>query len=323
MVSKKSKRHEPRIPLTAVGGIRSQASRNPSSRPWWGTRWILAFEAMHPGARLGRGRSYAIGGQVTRLAYSAGAIDATVQGGRNKPYEVSLRFAVLPGDAAARLSARLAESPLLLARLLVRDLPHRIVSWFEEEGVPLFPLASGDLQATCDCPDWSKTCKHVAAAYLLFGEAMEQNPALLLRLRGVSLPELEWDPPLKGTDNLTSASAALKGTDNSSGETAPSQLKGTGDSSGADLSGMPALPSVGAAGDAPATGESAPIVHRLGPPPFWRGIEKFEDTVASVCRRALPAGWRAWTGEKEPPPVSATSTPEFRPRKGPLRIERI
>ena len=309
-MSKKSKRHEPRIPLTAVGGIRSQASRNSSTRAWWGTRWILAFEAMHPGARLGRGRSYAVGGQVTRLAFSKGAIDATVQGGRDKPYEVSLRFSVLPDDAAKRLAARLASSPLLLARLLVRDLPHRIVSWFEEEGVPLFPLASGDLQATCDCPDWSKTCKHVAAAYLLFGEAMEQNPALLLRLRGLSLPELEWEP-------------ALKGTDNSSGGTAPSQLKGTDNSSHADLSGMPALPSVGAAGDAPATGECAPIVHRLGPPPFWRGMEKFEDTVASVCRRALPAGWRAWTGEREPPPVSATSTPEFRPRKGPLRIERL
>lgn len=296
-MSKKSKRHAPRIPLAASGGIRAQARRNSVSRAWWGQRWIHALEAMHPGARLGRGRSYAISGQVTRLSLSPGLLEATVQGGRTKPYAISIRFALPAPEAIARISARLAGAPMVLARLLVRELPAKVAEWFEEEGAPLFPSPEGDMEATCDCPDWSRTCKHVAAAYLLFGEAMEQNPALLLRLRGIELPELSWEAPPDA-------------------ETAPAAQEG--------WSGIPPAPVIDAAGaPQPGQGETAPLARRLGPPPFWRGIDRFEDYVGNVCQRAAPAGWRAWTGESEPPPPTATATPTYRPYKGPLRIERI
>ncbi len=283
------------MPLTAAGGIRSQARRNQSARPWWGRRWLLVFEAMNPGARLGRGRSYAISGQVTRLAFSTGIVEATVQGGRPKPYEIALRFATLPDAAAKRLSERLASSPLLIARLLVGEMPHRIEAWFEEEGVPLFPRIENDMQTECDCPDWSSTCKHVAAAYLLFGEAMEQNPALLLRLRGLTLPELEFEP------DLTAAKAE--------GNTH------------CDWNGIPPSPMINPGDSAMPSSETAPLVRRLGPLPFWRGIDRFEETLSNVCQRAAPAGWRAWTCEHEPPPATANSTPEYTPRKAPLRIE--
>ena len=295
-MSKKSKRHEPRVPLTAAGGIRSQARRNQASRPWWGRRWLLVFEAMNPGARLGRGRSYAVSGQVTRLAFSTGVIEATVQGGRPRPYEVALRFATLPDAAAKRLSTKLAGSPLLIARLLVGELPHRIETWFEEEGAPLFPRIGNDMSTDCDCPDWSSTCKHVAAAYLLFGEAMEQNPALLLRLRGLTLPELEFEPDLTA-------------------ETAERDHH-------SDWDGIPPTPMIDPKDSATgAAGESAPLVRRLGPLPFWRGIDRFEETMACVCQRAMPAGWRAWTSEREPPPAALNAIHEITPRRAPLRTE--
>lgn len=274
-MSKKSRRHEPRVPLTAIGGIRSQERRNQGARPWWGRRWLLVFEAMNPGARLGRGRSYAVSGQVTRLAFSSGVVAATVQGGRPRPYEVALRFATLPEAAAGRLSQKLSASPLLIARLLVGELPREIETWFDDEGIPLFPRAGDDFSTDCDCPDWSSTCKHVAAAYLLFGEAIDRNPALLLRLRGLTIPELEFEPDLRPA-------------------TGPRDTQ-------TDWEGIPPAPVIAAMDNAGmAAKESAPLVRRLGPLPFWRGLDRFGETIANVCQRAMPAGWRAWTGERDP-----------------------
>ncbi|MGI6495891.1 MAG: hypothetical protein ACOX5G_07350 [Kiritimatiellia bacterium] len=307
----RKKHFAPRIPLIARGGIRSQTRRSSAARPWWGDRWIRAFEALRPGARLGRGRNYAVSGQVTLLEFSPGRLDARVQGGRDTPYALSVEFAALDAAAARRIATRLRGNPLLLARILTRELPRRLQRWFEEEGVPLFPAGPEDMRTRCDCPDWSHVCKHVAAAYLLFGEAMEQDPALLLRLRGLDMPEFA---AFDAGDAARPAAAA---------ESPPQPEPAPSPSPDRFWNGAPPTAAPGDFGPVNVTGESAPLARRLGPLPFWRGLERFEDTLVAVARRALPAGWRAWTGEKEPPPPSATTRPTdaSRPRRGPPRID--
>ena len=298
------KHFAPRIPLPVRGGIRAQGRRNSASRPWWGEGWIRAFEALRPGARLGRGRSYAVSGQVVSLGFSPGHLDAVVQGGGESPYAVAMAFGMLDAKAARRVELRLRSDPLLFARLLARDLPHRFLSWFEDEGVPLFPAGFDDFRTTCSCPDWSHVCKHVAAAYLLFGEALEQDPALLLRLRGLDLPEFDAPPAPDPVAPPPRERAA---------EAAPQSFWQSPDAGGCP-------PDFGPAG---VTGASAPLARRLGPPPLWRGFDRFEEVADAVARRALPAGWRAWTGQREPPPPTATATPStgFHSRRCPLRID--
>jgi hypothetical protein len=42
-----------------------------------------------------------------------------------------------------------------------------------------------DLITSCDCPDFSNPCKHIAAVYYLLAEQFDRDPFLLFRLRGM------------------------------------------------------------------------------------------------------------------------------------------
>jgi uncharacterized Zn finger protein len=51
--------------------------------------------------------------------------------------------------------------------------------------VALFPARDADLITSCDCPDFSNPCKHIAAVYYLLAELFDRGPFLLFRLRGM------------------------------------------------------------------------------------------------------------------------------------------
>ena len=190
-----SKKHYPiRIPRFAAG-IRAQESRTGSGRSWWAKRWAETLERMGLGGRLGRGKNYALSGQVTALRIAGPHVEASVVGTREAPYSVTLDFR-LPDEAAhARLVGRLRAEPMLVARLLVDDLPLEIEDFFRDEGLTLFPggkLGPGryDMTTHCSCPDYANPCKHTSAVLLLLGEEVARRPATLLELRGIELEDL-------------------------------------------------------------------------------------------------------------------------------------
>lgn len=314
----KRRPHAPRNPLTVQGGIRSQSRRGALAHNWWGRRWLLSLERLRLGARLGRGRNYAQTGQVSALSYAAGCLTATVQGSNPEPYRVEVHLRQLDDPARLAVETTLRSQPLLLARLLVRDLPHAVEALFRERAMPLFPEPSGDLFTQCNCPDWSHLCKHVAAVYLLFGEALDRDPTLLLTLRGLRLPAVLGDAgaasaaaPVEAIAPAESPPAeAIAGSE--PGKLLPAQF--WGDHAPAPYADF---------GAAPAAGAKAPLLHRLGPLPFWRGQEHFMETVSTVGGRAAPAGWRAWAGEPlparlAPAPVAAAAP---RLRRTPMRMD--
>jgi|GEM_PF-463976 len=278
MSKKKKKRYAVRFPLNVKGGIRAQAARAAPSRVWWGRRWIAVLEAFRMGPRFGRGRHYAASGQTSELSLAPGRVTAAVQGAAATPYQCEIRFARVSGDAKARVVAALRQRPMLVARLLVGDLPPDIEPLFEAEGCPLFPTRENDLHSTCDCPDWANPCKHLAAVYYLLGETLSKHPLTLLEIRGVSRADL-------------AAARAEEGR---------REAAGTGEAA-APLTreafyGRP-RPLPEGFGAAPKTDIAAPLVRRLGPLPFWRGQERFCDTLEILASRAASRGWAVWTGD--------------------------
>ena len=183
-----------RIPRYAAG-IRAQESRTGSGRSWWAKEWMRRLEAMGLKGRLGRGKNYALSGQVVSMAIEGNRVVSKIQGTRPEPYESTMRFRMPEGDAHARIVAAIRSEPMRVARLLADDLPTEIDLIFREEGYDLFPggkLGPGryDMTTSCSCPDYANPCKHTSAALLILGEEVSRRPMTLLELRGIGLEEL-------------------------------------------------------------------------------------------------------------------------------------
>ena len=183
-----------RIPRYATG-IRAQESRTGQGRSWWAKEWARRLEAMGLKGRLGRGKNYAVSGQIVSMEIEGSRVFARVVGTRPDPYAVTLDFREPDAGAKGRIVAKLRAEPMLVARLLVDELPVEVEEIFKSEGCCLFPggkLAPGryDVTTKCSCPDYANPCKHTSAVLVILGEEIARRPATLLELRGIALEEL-------------------------------------------------------------------------------------------------------------------------------------
>ena len=286
------KRYPLRVARTAHG-IRAQDLRTLVRTAWWARRWIGALEAMRLGPRLGRGRQYAVAGQVTDLVLEGPHVEASVTGSRPDPYKVSLDFTAVQGDAVAHA---LRAEPMLLARLLTDDLPTEVEALLRDEDVPLFPKSEPlgrtpegkpryDVRMTCTCPDWARPCKHVVAVLLLLGEAIARRPSTLLALRGVDVEDLLPPDPSADRADLSSDQAdpfadpadPFAAAQTSVGGTLPSEIL---------------LPPARHGMDDP-----APLLKRLGPVPFWRGHARCVEALGKIYGRVRPLALEAAEGK--------------------------
>ena len=189
-------------------GIRLQEPRAGSSRAEWTKKWFAALERMDLGGRYGRGRNYAMSGQVVEIKGLGGlegseGLKALVQGARTGKYEVTIDFRRPEGAARKRVVKALKSEPMLVARLLAGELPMEVEEIFRKEGFDLYPggkleparkrTGAGrlyDVVTDCSCPDYANPCKHVFAALTVLGEAIAWRPSLLVELRGIPMEEL-------------------------------------------------------------------------------------------------------------------------------------
>ena len=259
----KNRKFALRTPLSVRGGIRAQGSAGASRRLWWSRRWTEMMERFHLGARLGRGRSYAVSGQVSELEIAPGRVSALVQGAASAPYRSEIRLRQLDDAARERIETQLKRQPVLLARLAADELPYEVEEIFLREKMPLFPSRKDDLQTSCSCPDYANPCKHLAAVWLLLGEAFAKRPLVLLAIRGLS-PDSLLGKPSPPDANPAPAAAAKPPT------------------------GAPVFS---------ATAANSAVLDRLGPLPFWRGHERFIATMESLYSRAASRGRLAWAGD--------------------------
>src|SRR5439155_24341263 len=105
-------------PRKAKGGIKAQSQRGQFGTSWWAKRWIQVLERFNIGARLGRGRSYARGGQVLSIDIGKGTVTAKVQGSRPKPYDITIQVVSLSAQDWKQLAEAMSGQALFAAKLL-------------------------------------------------------------------------------------------------------------------------------------------------------------------------------------------------------------
>ncbi|MFM9591093.1 SWIM zinc finger family protein [Streptomyces scabiei] len=161
---------------------------------WWGNAWVTALEegALDP-ARLARGRTYADQGRVDAITVTPGLVLAYVHGSRARPYRVQLRLRTLDSDEWDRFLDAAAEQPAHIAALLDKELPPALAGPGPGpgagRGTRLLPGA-GELEPRCSCPDFGHPCKHAAALCYQTARLLDEDPFVLLLLRGRGEREL-------------------------------------------------------------------------------------------------------------------------------------
>lgn len=180
----------PSIPRQARGGIKARSATGEFGKNWWAKRWLSAMERLMDGARLQRGRRYARMGQVLSMNEVNGGITARVQGSRPQPYKVTIRIESFSDEQWEKVLDVLAAQALYTAQLLAGEMPPTIEDAFAAADVSLFPARGGDLMTECSCPDWANPCKHIAATHYILGDRFDEDPFLILRMRGRTQEEI-------------------------------------------------------------------------------------------------------------------------------------
>lgn len=189
------------------------------ARSWWGNAWITAIEdAALDNNQMKIGRKYAYAGQVGPITVSHGRIAATVYGSDRTPHAASVHIAQLTDAEWARLLDWVAAKAGYIAALLDREMPHDLTA----ADVPLLPQMT-DLEPECDCEGWELPCRHAAALSYQVAWLLDEDPFVLLLIRGRGEADLLDELQLRSgpsssmlrylvTDAAARAQAILDGT---------------------------------------------------------------------------------------------------------------
>jgi len=156
---------------------------------WWGGKWLNALSHIDYSNRLPRGRSYANKGAVKDISISGRKIIAAVKGTRIQPYKVAVGIPAFTTKEKETLTGVIMENPLLLSKLLNRELPESLYRMAEAHHIRIFPGRWSDLDMHCTCPDWAVPCKHLAAVINVIASEIDRNPFLIFKLHGYNIIE--------------------------------------------------------------------------------------------------------------------------------------
>ncbi len=159
------------------GGLSSIAARDASGV---GTELVQRV-LEHAGVGVAsRGRAYARRGQTVTLTIERGRIAAAVQGSADVPYEVSIRCDVHDDDRRRFLAALRLALPHPLTRIPATASPALRA---QIAGCGL--LEDPRLTMECTCP-YGGVCKHLVALAYVAGERLDQSPAAVGALLGLT-----------------------------------------------------------------------------------------------------------------------------------------
>lgn len=156
---------------------------------WWGQQWLGALDKIDYSNRLPRGKSYANKGAVTSIKIKGNQIEAKVQGTRKTPYKVHIVVPPFYEEHTSVFLDAIKSNPLVLAKLLNRELPQELMNIAQRNGIKIFPESWQDIKLSCSCPDWAVPCKHLASVIYIIANEIDKNPFLVFKLHNFDILE--------------------------------------------------------------------------------------------------------------------------------------
>lgn len=158
-------------------------------KTWWGQQWLNSLSNIDYSNRLPRGSAYARNGSVASISIVENTIKAKVKGSRTKPYDITIIIPPFFEPEIKKLIKSIAEKPVIISKLLNRELDPELLQIAERNGLKIFPHQWTDFKMQCSCPDWAVPCKHLAAIIYKISAEIDNNPFLVFQLHKVDLPK--------------------------------------------------------------------------------------------------------------------------------------
>ncbi len=153
-----------------------------TNNAWWARRWQTWLKQLGLDSDAEGGLR---GCRVKRMEISPGLIQAQVQDRELGAVAVEIRLPVLQDAQWERVIEALGGQAIYAAQLLAGNMPPEIEDVFAQAGASLLPASLDEVQQSCStCPPGARPCRPLAAVYWQLGEMVEEDPWLLLRLRG-------------------------------------------------------------------------------------------------------------------------------------------
>lgn len=156
-------------------------------KTWWGEQWLNSLNNIDYSNRLPRGSSYARKGAVTKIDIKENQIHAKVAGSRPKPYQVDIILPPFFDPELSNFINALAQRPVIISKLLNRELDPEVLAIAESIGLKVFPRQWTDFKMQCSCPDWAVPCKHLAAVIYKVSAEIDNDPFLVFGLHKVDM----------------------------------------------------------------------------------------------------------------------------------------
>jgi uncharacterized Zn finger protein len=176
--------------VTTVVHPRTPARRGAArASRWWAKAWVRAVEeASYSSADLSTARTISRSGRIGQISVEPGRFVAAVED-ESGLWAVLGTVPVLDPSALDALVEAVAAESGRVAALLAGDLPHTLVEHAEEAGVELLPFGT-ELGSTCTCQAWADPCPHALAVMYQLAWLLDDDPLVLLHLRGLARDEL-------------------------------------------------------------------------------------------------------------------------------------
>jgi SNF2 family DNA or RNA helicase/uncharacterized Zn finger protein len=202
-------------------------------------------------------------------------IRAKVAGSSREPYDVTIVIPPFTEKDIKKLILALAMKPVIISKLLNRQLDPEMLDIAESKGLKIFPQRWTDFKMACSCPDWAVPCKHLAAVIYKLSAEIDNNPFLVFDLHNAGLiKELEREGiHVSGRDTEVPLLSELLETKKDTPQTPPARPEDA--ETGAETLNYSSLSPI-----------SAPLIQLLADAPvFYQRPGNFRDKYAALLHK--------------------------------------
>lgn len=271
---------------------------------WWGHAWLRALEdSALDGQQVKQGRRYARSGAVGAVSVRPGGLTAVVRDPDGTAHRTDVLVQEFTEAEWDRLLGMAAAESGHIAALLDREVPPELVEDAAAAGVELLP-GIGDLEPRCDCEEWDH-CPHTAALCYQVARLLDQDPFVLLLLRGRAEAGLVAELEERST---AEAEAGSPDTDDVGALGDLGDLGVLASEVYAAASALPPLPPPPALPDAPGQPPTLDTESGTEPPGLdVDGVEFLAQTAATQAYRLLAEALAPAHAERAPQPEPTTA----------------